>query len=146
MDHQWGNFLPLGQGGWDWLSIQLDDGRDLMLWHTRDASGKVVYGNGTLVGPGGETTVLEQGAFSIEATGRWTSPASGTTYPSGWRVELPGLGLRLALEPLLKDQELRTPQSTRVTYWEGAVDVRGDQRGRAISGQGYVELTGYGAP
>ena len=27
MDHQWGNFVVAGGGGWDWFSLQLDDDR-----------------------------------------------------------------------------------------------------------------------
>ena len=39
----------------------------------------------------------------------------------------------------MADQEL----ITNVRYWEGAVDVLGAANGQAISGKGYVELTGY---
>ena len=35
-DKQWGNFLVMG-GGWDWFSMQLDDGTDLMLNLIRNA-------------------------------------------------------------------------------------------------------------
>jgi len=38
----------------------------------------------------------------------------------------------------MPNQELHTPRSTGVTYWEGAVDLSGGVRGR-----GYMELTGY---
>ena len=44
--------------------------------------------------------------------------------------------------PLLADQELVTDRSTRVTYWEGACDVRAPGTGRSL-GRAYVELTGY---
>jgi predicted secreted hydrolase len=30
-----------------------------------------------------------------------------------------------------------------VHYWEGAVDIQGTASGKPVSGQGYVELTGY---
>jgi predicted secreted hydrolase len=40
MDHQWGNFLTLGGGGWDWFSIQLDNDTEMMLYLIRDAMGK----------------------------------------------------------------------------------------------------------
>ena len=44
-------------------------------------------------------------------------------------------------------QELRTERSTGVTYWEGAIDVRGTRDGREVRGRGYLEMTGYsGAP
>ncbi len=39
MDHQWGNFLTLGGGGWDWFSIQLNNDTEMMLYLIRDATG-----------------------------------------------------------------------------------------------------------
>ena len=53
------------------------------------------------------------------------------------------VSLRLQIAPLLSDQELATPRSTRVTYWEGACSVSGTRSGRPVSGKSYVELTGY---
>jgi predicted secreted hydrolase len=40
-------------------------------------------------------------------------------------------------------QELRTERSTGVTYWEGAVEVRGTRNGGPARGRGYLEMTGY---
>ena len=37
------------------------------------------------------------------------------------------------------EQELRAAQGSGVTYWEGAIDVRG----RGVKGRGYLEMTGY---
>jgi predicted secreted hydrolase len=34
-------------------------------------------------------------------------------------------------------------KSTNVTYWEGAVKVKGTYKGRSVEGKGYVKLTGY---
>ncbi len=64
--------------------------------------------------------------------------ATGTTYPTRWRVTIPGQGLAFEVRAAMKNQELHTPRSTNVTYWEGAVDVTNGARGR-----GYAELTGY---
>jgi predicted secreted hydrolase len=52
----------------------------------------------------------------------------------------------LILVPTVKDQELITQESTRVTYWEGSVKIHGKYRDDSISGTGYVELTGYAKP
>ena len=30
-DHQWGDFISVGAGGWDWFAVNLDDGTDLTL-------------------------------------------------------------------------------------------------------------------
>jgi predicted secreted hydrolase len=38
---------------------------------------------------------------------------------------------------------MRTTQPTNITYWEGSVGVQGSTEHGAVSGAGYVELTGY---
>jgi predicted secreted hydrolase len=145
MDHQWGDFLVLGGGGWDWFAGNLRDGRDLTFSVVRDAAGAVTMAYGTLVGADGETRHLPPSALAVEATGWWTSPATQVRYPSGWRVRVPDEGLDLLWTPLLADQELDTRPSTGVIYWEGAVRLE-DAAGGADVGRGYVELTGYAAP
>jgi predicted secreted hydrolase len=144
MDHQWGDFLVLGGGGWDWFAATLDDGRDVTLSLIRDANGANLLAYGTLVDPTGEAHHLAPGSFAVEPTGWWTSPHSGVRYPSGWRVRLPDDGLDLTLTPLLADQELDARRSSGVVYWEGTVAIRDAATGADL-GRGYVELTGYAA-
>ncbi|MGH7255484.1 MAG: lipocalin-like domain-containing protein [Nitrospirales bacterium] len=148
MDHEFGSG-DLGDGlvGWDWFSIQLDTQQDLMLYLLRHADGTPdPASSGTLVAPDGHPRHLRHDDVSVTVLGHWTSSASGTRYPSGWRLAVPSQDLTLDLHPLLDDQELITARSTQVTYWEGAVRVSGVQRGRTVTGQGYVELTGYAEP
>ena len=38
-DHQWGDFISVGGGGWDWYALNLDDGTDLTLSLVREADG-----------------------------------------------------------------------------------------------------------
>lgn len=138
-DHEFGSSV-LGQGveGWDWFGLRLADGRELMLFELRRADGARASAAGTLVEDDGSARSLGPDDFAIEPTGRWTSPESGATYPSGWRVTLPAHGLELELAPLVRDAELATEGSTRVTYWEGPVAITG-----SALGEGYAELTGY---
>lgn len=142
MDHQWGDFL-VGPGGWDWFSIQLNDGSEVMVQTLRDAGGKPVASYGTLVRPDGTSRALAQGDLQVLAAGRWRSPRTGISYPSGWRIALPGEGMDLTLAPVLQDQELDTRATTGVVYWEGAVRVTGTRGGKPVTGEGYTELTGY---
>ncbi len=143
MDHQWGNFVVGGGGGWDWYSMQLDDRTELMLYVLRDASGatSAVYGSQVLAD--GSVRDLEPGAVAVRALGTWTSPHTGATYPSGWEVSVPGRSEPLRLTPQVKDQELYFPGSPvgSPDYWEGAVTVQ--TASGAPAGEGYVELTGY---
>ena len=36
-DHQWGDFISVGGGGWDWFAVNLADGTDLTLSLVRNA-------------------------------------------------------------------------------------------------------------
>ena len=56
MDKEFGsNQLSDHQIGWDWFSLQLEDGRDLMLYTLRNADGVVDYQHATLVQPNGKS-------------------------------------------------------------------------------------------
>jgi len=145
MDHEFGsNQLGQDQVGWDWFSIQLDDRTELMLYLMRRKDGTVdPYSSGTLVKADGLTRHLKLNEYRVEVLGHWRSPASGADYPMRWRVTIPAEQIELEINPAFQNQELITNRSTRVTYWEGAVDVAGTTRGKSVSGAGYVEMTGY---
>lgn len=145
MDHQWGNFLSLGGGGWDWYSIQLNNNTEMMLYLIRDASGKTISTYVGYIGSNAEDHLLPATALHVAVHNHWTSPVTGATYPSGWQLEIhdPQLQASLTLTPELKDQELTVYQSTGNNYWEGAVRIQGQSAGQTVQGEGYVELTGY---
>jgi predicted secreted hydrolase len=140
-DHEWtSSLLGADQVGWDWFSLRLDDGSALMLFHIRDRAGRVVSSRGTLVEASGEVRPFADGTIDATPTRYWTSPSSGVRYPLGWRLRSATLDLELDLDAVLDAQEL----DTTVRYWEGAIDARGRRGGRAVSAEGYLELTGYG--
>ena len=145
MDHEFGtSFLEPSQRGWDWFSLQLDNGTDLMVYVLRRQDGQVdPQSAGTVVASDGSTTRLGPHDFSLVAGRTWESPASGARYPVEWRVDIPGESLALDVRAAVDGQELHTEQSTGVTYWEGAVVVTGKKGGRAVTGRGYLEMTGY---
>lgn len=141
MDHEFStSALSQGQVGWDWFSIQLEDGSDLMVFQIRREDGRIdPFSSGTWIDRNNEITQLGNEQFEIRILETWRSPNSGTEYPSGWRLEVPSLDLQLEIKPSLIDQEM----NVSYTYWEGAVNIKGTVGGSQISGVGYVELTGY---
>ncbi|MFO7320748.1 MAG: lipocalin-like domain-containing protein [Chloroflexota bacterium] len=139
MDHEFSTSALGSEAlGWDWFSLQLDDNRELMLGQIRMIGGgrETAFG-GLLIEQDGSTRYLSSNDFTIEATGSWTSPHTGATYPSGWEfaVDTGDETLNLTATPLMDDQELQTDISI---YWEGAIRIAGD-----ATGYGYAELTGY---
>lgn len=145
MDHEFGSGdLGEDQVGWDWYSLQVDGGLEVMLYVLRRRDGTPdPASSGTLVFPEGRSQHLERTDFQVAALDHWTSPESGARYPSRWWITVPRYGLAFTLSPRLPHQELITRRSTLVTYWEGAVEVTGTRLGAPLTGQGYVELTGY---
>jgi predicted secreted hydrolase len=55
---------------------------------------------------------------------------------------VPRAQLSLAVTTPLQNQELST-EAAGISYWEGLIDIKGTAAGRAISGRGYLEMTGY---
>lgn len=145
MDHEFGsNQLTKDQVGWDWLSLQLSDGRDLMLYLMRRKDGGVEpTSSGTLVEANGRATHLRLGDFRFQGLDTWKSERSGAVYPMGWEVEVPAHGLRLRVEPYARAQEIESKGSTGITYWEGGVFAEGVSGEKKLTGVGFVEMTGY---
>ncbi len=144
-DHEWAtNQLAPEQVGWDWLSVEFDDGTELMLYQLRLADGQPdPTSSGTWIAADGATTHLPKAAFVMTATDFWKSGTTGAKYPIGWRIEIPEKSLQFEVRAVLRDQELAL---LPLAYWEGALEVNGTRAGKPSAGRGYLELTGYAGP
>jgi predicted secreted hydrolase len=142
MDHEFGtSFLEKGTQGWDWFSVQLSDGSELMLFQLRgDASSN--SSAGTWIKSDGSLVALIAQDFKLIPGKTWQSPG-GATYPIEWRIDVPGQGISLSSRAVLPHQEFRAQATPGLSYWEGAVDYRGHIRGTPVTGLGYLEMTGY---
>ncbi|MEX0448825.1 lipocalin-like domain-containing protein [Spiribacter sp. 221] len=136
LDREWStSALDANQQGWDWFALQLDDGRDLMVYRLRRTDGDTDPNSaGILVDAEGGSRVLGRDDFRLTPARYWESPRTGSRYPVGWRLQLPDEGLDLQVEARLDAQEM----PTTVRYWEGSVAVEG-----TVDGVGYLEMTGY---
>jgi len=138
MDHQWGSWDWGAFQGWDWFSLRLDDGTQVMFSGLRDANQQVMerHQGGSVVGPDGTATPLGPGDFAVEVLERWQSPHTGASYPVRWRVRIPAHGLDVTITPVLLGQEVVS--GSLPDYWEGSCTVAGTHTGLC-----YVEVTGY---
>ncbi len=143
MDHEWfTNQLAPDQAGWDWFSIQLENGADLMLFQLRHRDGSVdPYSSGTYIDGMGRSRHLGSAEFTLQPLEFWKSPHTGARYPLRWRMTIPSLQITLECAAALADQELISDDAVGPTYWEGAVTYTG-----SANGVGYLELTGYTKP
>jgi predicted secreted hydrolase len=144
-DHEFGsNQLAAEQVGWDWFSLHLSGGQDLMIYFLRRSDGSIEQtSSGTLVSRTGIAKHLKLSDIKVEVIDRWKSPKSGGTYPSRWHITIPSENIELLVTPLVAAQELITKGSTGIVYWEGAVEGKGKSMDQEVTCEGYVEMTGY---
>jgi predicted secreted hydrolase len=141
-DHEWAtNQLAPEQRGWDWFSVQFDDGAELMIYllHRRDGTLDAAS-SGTWIAADGTTRHVTRDELRLTPLRWWTSGKTQARYPIGWRMEVPVLGLDAEVTTPVEAQELALAP---VAYWEGLIDVRGTRGGQAVTGHGYLELAGY---
>lgn len=131
--------LAKNEAGWDWFAIQLDDGREIMIYELRKKDGSIDrYSAGTLVDTVGNIRHLKRDDYRIKVISTYTSKMTGIRYPSKWEIIVPSEHLSLQVTPLLEDQEFTGDQAMGRPYWEGTCSVEGSARGEA-----YTEMTGY---
>ena len=167
LDHEYRTTrAPVGERGSDRYELQLDNGRELTLFArrlddgtyvVRDRSGRseprassvVADGptipiGGRLVEADGTSRALDPDAIELVDRGgaRWRSPHDGGAYPDVWRLSLRDVADTLAIEPVVRDQEV-VPRAGGAPAWVGAADIaRAEPPGTPL-GSGYAELTGY---
>jgi predicted secreted hydrolase len=128
-DREWSSqFLKAGQQGWDWFALHLDLGDKLMAFRLREDDG--AFQAGTWIPEDGEPVPLQPDQLRIRPT---DPDAEG--FPRQWHLEVPDQGVNL---------EVSAPAGNYLNdglypYWESPVTVAGSH-----SGEGYMELTGYG--
>ncbi len=149
MDHEFFTHqLEPGQTGWDWLSLQLADHTELMLFHIRRGDGSLdPYSAGTYVDAQGKATHLLASDFALQPLGeKWTSPITRAVYPIRWKIAIPKLGMELEAKTPLESQEFTGETKLAPAYWEGAIQLIGQRNAQPLSGVGYLEMTGYDRP
>ena len=149
MDHEFfTQQMATDQVGWDWLSLQLNDDTELMLFHIRRKDGSIdPFSAGTFVDAQGRNRHLSASDFQLEPQQEtWTSAATGANYPIHWKIRIPSLEITLEATTPLPSQELAGQAKLSPSYWEGAVLLSGTRNSFPLSGAGYLEMTGYDRP
>jgi geranylgeranyl diphosphate synthase type I len=150
IDHQWGGLGWLRTDaadkallGWDWLGINLEDGRDLIVMVRRDMLDRdAVWVSAILFEPG--QPPRDVGEVAITGTRIWTNPNTLVDYPVECRITIPALNADLSYAPMVDDQEVPVFGLMADAIWEGVGRVNGQIAGRPVTGRARLELNGYG--
>jgi predicted secreted hydrolase len=142
IDHQWGNFFA-DSVSWEWLSIQLDDDREIMVanvWVDGEPLGSF-SGGLNLYDDNCELEVLE--FYCMIPTASWTDPVTGKEFPVAWRVTEPTREIDLSVTAVYDDQIMRIGENQifRTNFWEGACTVAGTIDGETVHGTAMAEVT-----
>jgi len=134
LDRQWGplpNFTTVN-ASWTWMNINLSNGDKISLWKTKGEKENTWV---TVQKPDGTETYAEATVTPDEST-LWTSPDSGKTYPTRWKVTIPGEHANLNVKVYAKNQELVQGRL------EGSAGITGSYGHRPVTGSTYIEVTG----
>ena len=153
MDHEWMNNRRFYQNNnmpkWDWFSLQLDNNIEIMFYLIRSQNNQkpLSISSGTIIDSNGKKSRhLFLHDVSIKPLKFWKSQKTNSLYPIKWKFEIFEKNKKISellVVPFFNQQELNTTKSSQIIYWEGAVKVRGYFKKFNVSGQGYVEMTGY---
>jgi geranylgeranyl pyrophosphate synthase len=148
-DHQWGSacwFLTQPSGGWlngwDWISINGEDGSDWIFLVFHDMKSKKTIGRcGILFEPGKRPRVFRD--FEAVPVRFWESTKTHITYPVCWILKIPEISAEITINPVTDDQEIPVLGFMRAV-WEGAATASGTVGKLQFSGRARLELQGYG--
>ncbi|WP_053160395.1 lipocalin-like domain-containing protein [Pseudomonas sp. P1.8] len=132
LDREWSSQpLTANQSGWDWFSLHLDSGEQVMLYRMRQKDGEP-YLTGTWIDAQGQTQLLHASDISLIPLD--TADVAGRKMPTRWAIKIPGKHLDIVIIAL----NAQAWMDLRIAYWEGPVRLSGSH-----AGQGYLEMTGY---
>jgi predicted secreted hydrolase len=129
LDREWSSQpLSASQTGWDWFSLHLDRGEQLMLFRVRQTDG-ASYLTGTWIDREGHTQTLHNADIQLAPVR--TTAIDGRSIPTRWSLKIPGKQLDITTEAVNPNAWM----NLSIPYWEGPVRFEG--------GVGYLEMTGY---
>jgi len=146
MDHEISSSqLDNDQAGWDWASLQLNDGREIMAYRMRKLDGGTdPFSQLAWVDAEGKVTQFTSAQFNWTAEKIWRSPKTGGEYPVQVKLTttdpVTNKPVTYTLKPFLLEQELSGALGG-IAYWEGACRVLNEE-GEDV-GSAYLELAGY---
>jgi predicted secreted hydrolase len=145
-DRQWG--VPqalLGQhhkpgspkDNWVWMDLNLSNGVALGLWDLEISADRHSWV--TALYPDGTHVIAAVEPLSLGADAVWTSPTTGQSYPTRFKIRIPALDCVLDVTSVMENQEIVSPTEPK---YEGVADISGSFAGEAVTGFTLIEMVG----
>jgi len=144
-NRQWGFNVAMEVLGWEFMSFELDDGRDVLFFVASLRKNGDEFGAkfGSISDADGNVTALHPEDFTLTPVRSWQRDAT-CAYPVDWQIEIPGL--RFLASAKLDSTEVRATRTPLAyllwpmwpLYWDGPANVSGDATGR-----GWFDLGHY---
>lgn len=152
IDRQWGSWDK--PEGWEWFSIQLGNGMEIMAYKIFDVETKypttqilsIMDSNNRIESYNWTDKMYN---FRIEYGNYWKSAISKNLYSIDWKLFIPPKNIQLNIIPCFDDQEINYAADepipdkyiSRSHFWEGKCRVSGEVNGEDVVGNAYVEST-----
>ena len=141
IDHQYGPFFvsPLSEESYEWFSLQLDNGMDLIFWNFFTGDNDIPMEDShrmctLLIDDQNQDTTS---TFTLERQAYWKyRPES--YFANKWHFADAIHGIDLTIEPILDNQVV--PFLLDTYFWEGSCSVHGTVNGDSVSGTAFAEL------
>jgi predicted secreted hydrolase len=136
IDRQWGRWEDMGIGGWEWFSLQLSNGCEVLVTQIYSpVTGRTC--SKILSMKRRDSSEYHSMNFAVRRIESLTGSLSGSKYGKKWLIEAPGV-LRLVVEVDFEDQEFHKG------LWEGCCNAQGVLEGGEVTGLGYAEQVDRG--
>jgi len=131
IDRQWGRWEDMGIGGWEWFSLQLSNGTEVLATQIYSPVARRICTSVVSV-KRKDSSEVHSAKLSVRRVETIGGGASGTKYGRRWRLDSPGL---LDLEVVVDFDG----QEFHKGLWEGCCSARGTIEKEAVTGVGYAE-------
>ncbi|MGB1119640.1 MAG: polyprenyl synthetase family protein [Chitinophagales bacterium] len=129
--------------GWNWIAIQFDHGEQITAYDLRnDKTGASKGAYLIAVDKEGKQETSNKFSLTPKNNKRWTSFRTFNEYPTHWKLVCEALDLNVEASAVFDAQEFGTVLS-KPAFWEGRLDVKGQWKGKEVTGKAYFERSGF---
>lgn len=137
-DRQYGNFVIAQDNSYEWFSIQLSNGTELLVYNVFTSDGRIpdLKQNRILALTDSANNQFTSSDFNIERLAYKYTQDIERCYAQKWRIVSDTYKIDLTCSALHTSTEVQTP----IRFYEGAMNISGTINGATVSGKGFAEL------